>query len=265
MYYLLTENFTEQQQQLAELILDAMPAQHIYLLGSTLLYRRTETVFMPEAPSCRNVGHYYILVLVNEEAGCAVLQDKLENTCRRFIPVTALVMHTQRFIEWLLMGHAFAETVQQRAVLLHGEAIRYDISKKAGTQYTWDEKQNNLGLQKVKSFLAGAELYMVRMEYKMAAFMLHQCAEHALLHIFKKGSGLQVNTHNLDKLLRYCSMVNYRIPEIFPRYNEQQERLFQLLQKAYIDTRYKDNYTIGATELQAIKEILLKLLDVMTA
>lgn len=93
--------------------------------------------------------------------------------------------------------------------------------------------------------------------------MMHQSAEHALLAIFKAGSGLQVNTHNLDKLIGYCSMVNYRIPEIFPRHNEQQNRLFQLLQKAYIDTRYKNNYSIGTAELQTLKEMLLKLIEMM--
>jgi uncharacterized protein len=101
------------------------------------------------------------------------------------------------------------------------------------------------------------------MEYKMAAFMLHQCAEHTLPAIFKNGSGLHINIHSLDKLIRYCSMVNYRIPEIFPRHNEQQERLFQLLQKAYSDTRYKDNYSINAAELQTLKEMLLKLIEML--
>lgn len=44
----------------------------------------------------------------------------------------------------------------------------------------------------------------------MAAFMLHQAAEQALLTIFKKATGWHVNTHNIDKLLRYCSMVNIK-------------------------------------------------------
>jgi len=266
MYYLLTESFKEQETQLVKIILDAVPAQHIYLLGSTLVQRRTETVFMPDAPSCRSVGHYYILVLVNEESNCAVLQDKLENTCRHFIPVTALVMNTDKFIEWLLSGHAFAQTVQQRAVLLHGEVINCNALQTTTIHPVEDiAKKQRENLQKVKAFFAGAELFMVRKECNMAAFMLHQCAEHALLAILKKSSGLHVNTHNLDKLLRYCSMVNYTITEILPRNNEQQERLFQLLQKGYIDTRYKDNYHINTAELEAIKTMLVKLIDIMQA
>lgn len=266
MYYLLTETFKEQQTQLVKLILDALPAQHIYLLGSTLQQRRTETIFMPTAPSCRSVGHYYVLVLVNEDGNPGIWQDKLENICRQFIPLTALVIKTETFMDWLQAGHAFAHTVQQRAVLLHGDAILFDAPQTTDTANTATGSAaaaENAALQKVRSFLAGAELYMIRKEHKMAAFMLHQCAEHALLALLKKGSSLHVNTHSLDKLLRYCSMVNYRIQEIFPRHTEQQERLFQLLQKAYIDTRYKDDYHINTADLEAIKAILVKLVDIV--
>lgn len=264
MYYLLTETFKEQEQQLVKIILDAVPARHIYLLGSTLAQRRTETIFMPDAPSCRSVGHYYVLVLVIGDCNAGILQDKLENICRQFIPVTALVMKTEIFIEWLLAGHNFADTVQQRAVLLHGEAINYSALQTTDTYPLENiEKQNRENGQKVKAFLAGAELFIIRKEHKMAAFMLHQCAEHALLALLKKGTGLHVNTHSLDKLMRYCSMVNYTITEILPRNNEQQERLFQLLQKAYIDTRYKYDYHINTAELQGLKAMIEKLVEIV--
>ena len=263
MYHLLTENFNEEQSQLLQIILEAVPAQQVYLLGSTLLQRRTETVFMPEAPSCRRAGHYYLLVLVKEEVNCAEMQDKLENTCRRLIPVTILVMNSDSFIAWLLAGHAFAHTVQQRAVLLHGEAIVDPNLQAIEAPVPYAAKQKWQDQEKVKAFFAGAELFIIRKEYKMAAFMLHQCAEQALLTLFKKGSGLHVNTHNLDKLVRYCTMVNYTISDILPRNNEQQERLFQLLQRAYIDTRYKNDYNITLADLEAIKAMLAKLLEIM--
>ncbi|MCW3090505.1 MAG: hypothetical protein JWP81_1574 [Ferruginibacter sp.] len=46
----------------------------------------------------------------------------------------------------------------------------------------------------------------IRSQNKMAAFMLHQAAEHALHTILKKATGLHVNTYNIDRLLRYCTM-----------------------------------------------------------
>jgi HEPN domain-containing protein len=75
-----------------------------------------------------------------------------------------------------------------------------------------------------------------------------------LLTILKRATGLHTNTHNIDKLLRYCSMVNYQIPAIFPRNNDTNERLFQLLQKAYIDSRYKEGFKINSNDLLTIIE-----------
>jgi len=97
----------------------------------------------------------------------------------------------------------------------------------------------------------------------MAAFMLHQAAEHALHTIFKKATGLHINTHNIDKLLRYCSMVNYKMPAIFPRDGGANERLFGLLQKAYIDTRYKEDFTINSSALLIITERVRTLQEIM--
>ncbi len=67
-----------------------------------------------------------------------------------------------------------------------------------------NEKLFNAGFNKVNEFLAGAELYRIRKQNKMAAFMLHQATEHALHTILKIGIGLYINRHNLDKIMRYC-------------------------------------------------------------
>jgi HEPN domain-containing protein len=254
MYYLLTESFKEEQTKLVEIILAAEPAQSIYFLGSALMSRRIESIFMPDAPSCRYAGHYYLLVLVNNDSNLNAVQDKIENNCRHFIPVTAIVLRTAIWNEWLINNHRFAYTVSSRAVLLHGEPVnKIDLQEpdeatiKAQNEMTYREGNN-----KVTEFIAGAELYKLRKQNNLAAFMLHQAAEHALHTILTLHTGLYLNTHNIDKLLRYCSMVCYRLPEIFPRNNEENERLFQLLQKAYIHTRYKYDYSINAKDLEVL-------------
>src|SRR4051812_2213343 len=121
MYYLLTEDFKQQETKLATIITSILPVEKIYLLGSTLSQRRTETVFMTDAPSCRKVSHYYLLVLINTNCGYSnnEVQDRVENTCRSFIPVTAIVLHTQQFSNWLHAGQHFATTVVKIAVLIH--------------------------------------------------------------------------------------------------------------------------------------------------
>ena len=256
MYYLLTASFKEQHTELVRTILDAVPADKIYFLGSTLMYRRTESVFMTAAPSCSYVSNYYVLVLVANKQNLDAAQDKIENNCKNFIPVTAIILYSEQFKKWFEEGHQFARTVCKIAVQLHGDDEKKVIPETIDEEKTKIENESILsqGMSKVTEFLAGADLFRIREQNKMAAFMLHQAAEHALHTILKITTGLQINTHNLDKLIRYCSMVSYKIPEIFPRNNEKNERLFQLLQKAYISSRYDKDYSIGAEELVLITE-----------
>lgn len=47
-------------------------------------------------------------------------------------------------------------------------------------------------------------------------------------------------------------MVSHKLPAAFPGNNDEDERLFRLLQKAYIVTRYKEDFTISSNELLTI-------------
>lgn len=268
MYDLLKENFKEQHTELVRIIREAAPADKIYFLGSTLNTRNTESIFNKEAIISRSIGHYYLLVLIGKEHDCNAAQDKIENNCRHFVPATAIVLHTERFTEWLSEEHVFAYKVVTLSALLYSKdetqfsagAIPDDTLVRAHNEAVYKQ-----GMNTITEFLAGAEIYHLRHQNKMAAFMLHQAAEHALHTILKMGTGLYVNTHNLDKLIRYCSMVSGKLPDIFSRNNEEEKRLFNLLQKAYVDARYKEEYAISGKDIQTIcarvkqvKEILVE-------
>lgn len=108
------------------------------------------------------------------------------------------------------------------------------------------------GINKVQEFIAGAELYTVRKQYKMAAFMLHQATEQSLLALLQVTTGLRMNTHNLDRLIRYSSMVSYKLQHIFPQNKDNEKRLFKLLQHAYSDARYNDDYSIHFQEVESL-------------
>jgi hypothetical protein len=58
-------------------------------------------------------------------------------------------------------------------------------------------------------------------------------------------------------------MVSYKLPTIFPRNNDKNERLFQLLQKAYVETRHKEDYVIHTDDLLVLTERVKGLLAVL--
>ncbi|SDD77733.1 HEPN domain-containing protein [Niabella drilacis] len=253
-YHLCPEGFPRFQQQLTDVIIKTTTPDMIFLLGAMLHRKRSESIFNESAPYSQQLSDCTLLILLPNLANKELheWQDKIENHCGAILPVTTLVLATPTFVEWLQACLPFALSVWRHAPVLYdtGHICREDIPElKAPISNKDAIKQWEDGLSKAREFLAGAELYRVRKQHKMAAFMLHQSAEQALRALLKAGTGYHANTHSIDRLLRYSSLVAHQLPEIFPRQTEQDKRLFNLLQKAYIDTRYKEDYKITDEEL----------------
>lgn len=231
----------------------------IFLLGASMHRRRSESIFQDKAPSTQHVSDFFFLVLLSElgNKDLQAWQDKIETNCRHLGPATVWVLPVHSFKEWLQQGHQFAVQVWQSAIRFHdagGIAIENIPAQPVRCSEVETEQQVMGGLVKANEFLVGAELYAVRKQYTMAVFMLHQSAEQALISMVKAATGYHANTHSIDRLLRFAELVSYRIRDIFPRQTEQQKRLFSLLQKAYIETRYKNDYKITEEELLALTE-----------
>ena len=161
------------------------------------------------------------------------------------------------FNGWLATGHLFARTVCRVAIPVF-EADNLSLSPvgdyNAETELKTLEKLFLDGLTKSQEFLAGVDLYRIRKHYRLAAFMLHQAAEQALGTLVKIGTGYYCCTHNIERLIRYAGMVSYRTADIFPRKTDNEKRLFNILQKAYIDSRYREDYSIGFADLLDLTE-----------
>lgn len=253
--------------ELVQRIVAVAPLQRLYLLGLTTAQQRTETLFSVSSATRYEVAHYFLLALAEKEDDLFLsrVQDKIEGHLHHWLPVTAIVFSTVQFSRWLVEGHPFAAAVYQKAFLLY-EQDEMPLPLPATPDEEGLRKEaEQLFIQtrtRVQEFLAGAELYTVRVQYRMAAFMLHQAAEQALRTILILHTGLRLNTHSLDRLVRCCTMFCSKLPDVFPRGNEQEKRVFQLLQKAYIDTRYKEDYRIRLEELQLLTERVKKLQEI---
>lgn len=249
---------------LSSIILDQVSAQAVFLLGSSKSYRKTTTIFSYDIPTASFTSHYYILVLVEkeEEHTLNAVQDKIENNLQHFVPTTAIVLSTTAFMAWLSKGHPFAVNVLEKAERLYQNEIL--LLPPPSTINEEEQKESNERLfkqtkLKIEGFLASAELHKLRGDNKLSAFMLHQVAEQALRAMLIINTGLKLNTHSIDKLLRYCSMFCNQLQDVFPKNNEKEKKLYALLNKAYIDTRYKDDYTITNEELSCLTEKLKRI------
>lgn len=258
-YHTCRDAFSLLQQPLVDTIVKAAKPDMIFLLGASLQRRKSESIFNEQAPTSQYISDCFLLVLIpnlcNKEHH--EWQDKIETNCKVLMPVTALVLQTSTFEEWLKAGHRFALTVLQSAAPVYDAGncsllIPQDVANPIADNGC--ERQFSEGLMKAKEFLAGSELFRIRKQHVMAAFMLHQSAEQALRALLKVGTGYHANTHSIDRLIRYGSFISSELSDIFPQRTDNEKRLFNLLQKAYIDTRYKEDYKISNEDLLCMSE-----------
>lgn len=267
-YHSLSESFTAQQEKLVSLIKEVVQPDKIYLLGASLHRRRSESIFCQTAPSSQHVADFYLLVLINHPDNKTLpqLQDQIEQHCSSVMPVTILLLETPMFNDWLASGHLFARSVFQSAISVF-EADNLSLSPigeyNPATEQKALEKRFRDGLIKSQEFLTGSELYLLRKQNRLAAFMLHQAAEQALGTLIKIGTGYHCCTHNIERLTRYAGMVSYRIQDVFPRKTDKEKRLFTILQKAYIESRYSEDYTLTHSDLTELSERVRIILDIL--
>lgn len=244
------------QQCLVDSIVKAVNPEMIFLLGAAVYHRSSKSIFQTSAAVSQYMTDHILLVLLEnlDNREPHEWQDKIEN---QGMPVTSIVLSVYTFNEWLKAGHRFAVNVQQSAEIIYdsgkhplqGSSTATPHDEQIGIEKYWRD-----GITKAKEFLAGSELYRIRKQYAMAAFMLHQSAEQSLHTLLKVGTGYHANTHNIERLLRYAGLVSDQLSNIFPQKTEADKQLFHLLQKAYSDVRYKADYTISYDQLLCLTE-----------
>ena len=268
-YHSISESFSNQQEKLVLLIQEVVQPDIIYLLGASLYRRRSESIFCTTAPSSQHVADYCFLVLIRNTNNKSLpqMQDQIEQHCSSVMAVTIILLETSTFDGWLTTSHLFARTVCRSAIPVF-EADYLSLSPIG--YYNPEVEQKTLeklyrdGLNRSQEFVAGADLFILRKQYRLSAFMLHQASEQALGTLVKIGTGYHCCTHNIERLLRYACMVSYQIPDIFPRKTDNEKRLFNFLQKAYIDSRYREDYSIGITDLLELTERVRIIQDILT-
>lgn len=267
-YHSMSESFSTQQEKLVSLIREVVQPDKIYLLGASLYRRRSESIFCQTAPSSQHVADYYLLILINhpDKKTLPQLQDQIEQHCGTVIPVTIILLETSLFNDWLATGHLFARLVFPSAISVF-EGDNLSLSPigeyNPATEQKALEKRFRDGLSKSQEFLAGAELFTLRKQYRLAAFMLHQAAEQTLGTLIKIGTGYHYCTHNIERLTRYAGLVSCRIQDVFTKKTDKEKRLFTILQKAYIESRYSEDYSVGLTDLAELSEKVRIIQDIL--
>ena len=104
-----------------------------------------------------------------------------------------------------------------------------------------------------EDFLFHAKIAQERGTYQMCTFMLHQATENFIKTIPLVYVLYGYKEHDLEFLIEKCKPYTLDLAKVFPRDTDEEERLFKLLQRAYIEARYnKKNFAVTQADIDAL-------------
>ncbi len=129
------------------------------------------------------------------------------------------------------------------------EALLQQLAEKATAVF-------NEAHKKADSFLHGAANFRSDRDNELTAFMLQQAAELLIRGVITALSGNCPKTHSFNELIkplrRYLPQLDY----IISANATDEERLLNILEKAYLDSRYANNLIINDADIHLLSEAI---------
>jgi predicted nucleotidyltransferase/HEPN domain-containing protein len=250
----LPEKKQHQIQALGELIRTEAEVEMVILFGS---FARGDWV---EDPAGGYFSDLDMLVIVKSPSMVdkVKLWSKIEDRARRIAKPTSLslIVHDIKDVnEQLEKGFYFFSDIKKEGIMIYDSGQfhlaepkeRTPAERKAQAEAWFQQWFESAG-----DFYRFFEVGVGEGRYKASAFQLHQATErlyHCALLVL---TAYKPKIHNIEDLGKRAGDLHPALRNVFPRSTPEEDRLFKLLKRAYVDARYDPNFAITKEELETI-------------
>ncbi|MCF3107551.1 HEPN domain-containing protein [Niabella sp. CC-SYL272] len=228
----------------------------IFVLGKKV--NTAQNIFMPECGTGARTSAFWLLTLITgDDKRHKMYQDEIEQKCNSSTEVSCIVMQTSTFVRWFNEKDSFALTVLSNAPFICNTNPELEEWKKetvVGIIPATDKKAFQKCFDLCNEYLAGAELFTVRKQYRLALFMYHLATELLLTAFIKSQTGLELHIHNINHLNQYLSFLAPGIAADFWGATQKEQEAFRLLQKSYCSARYDADFEVGYAQLEIVRQ-----------
>ena len=159
----------------------------------------------------------------------------------------------------------FYTDIKREGIMLYNSG-RYKLARRRKQNYReikeLAEEYYNERFERGNEFLLGAIFYNEQGLHKMASFNLHQACENYYNSIILTFTLYSPKEHSLIKLSARAKTHSLESSKAFPRNTEEEKRLFDLLQDAYVQARYSLHFRITQEDIEALIPKVELLLDI---
>ncbi len=220
------------------------------------------------------MSDYDIAILTRKPIG-AVESSLYEKIKDKFFENKNRPFHTHpQFVNYgiddfnyaLTKAHYFETEIKRDGVILYDSGT-YKLARRRKLDYTeirdraqkyFDDK-----FGRALSFVRSAKHDINDGDNLMASFHLHQSVENFLRTIPMVFILYGHKSHDLSELMNAAKKHTTDIFKAFPRDTEEEKRLFDLLQRAYIESRYNPDFEITKEDIDALLPKIERLRDIV--
>jgi len=256
---------------ITSVILENAPAEMIILFGSHARGTWVEDRYQEDNTTYEYRSDFDILAITEKRHAASSndlwskidrLVDKAVPNLANKTPVSIIAHDIKDFNKHLENADYFFTDIKKEGILLY-DSKKFKLAKAKELSPKEIQTKANEDFKywftKAKDFFMNFWFSFEKRRYNTAAFLLHQVTEnlyHTILLVF---TGYKPKLHDIEKLGRRVRGFDKKFSTVFPRKTKEEDRLFKLLKKAYIDARYKKSYKITKKELEYLAERVKKL------
>ena len=220
------------------------------------------------------MSDYDILILTRKPIGAIEysLYDKIADA---FFEHKNRPFHTKpQFINYgiddfnyaLTKAHYFETEIKRQGIILYDSGeyklarrrkLNFDEIQERAQKY-YDDK-----FYTAIDYLNGVGFYCGNGRYKTASFHLHQSTEHFFRTIELVFTLYSPKEHKLAEFMNRCKRFTTEIFKALQRDTPEEERLFKLLERAYVESRYNPDFEITKEDIDALLPKVEHLRDIV--
>ena len=258
---------------ITKIIRKQFPSAHMLILfGSYARGQWVEDTYTEGHITYEYISDFDILVLtrLKKTANNFSRQNSVDDLIlqhKRIKTPVSVIYHSVGQVNYRLKeGSYFFSDIKKEGIVLYDSGkLKLERIRKLSPQKRKQIAQEDFKqwFKSAKEFFYNYEINLNMRRYKNAAFQLHQAVERFYSTILLVFTGYKGKRHNIEKLGRQASGCDAAFLKVFPRATAEQDEMFKLLKKAYIDARYKKDYKITKKQLEYLAK-RVKLLQRLT-
>ncbi len=251
----------EQILNIVNIIKEAVSPEKIILFGSYAKGNWTEHKYTgKDGTLYEYISDFDFLVVTKKnKVKESTITDIVNSKTGHYKQPVNLQVHEIEYInEGLAFGQYFFTDIIKEGVLLYDTDIVHFAEAKEQTpeeEKIIAQRYYDIWFNRGIEFLIDTDNAFNRNSYNKAAFELHQATESFYYTILLVFTGYKPKTHNLFKLRKQAKQLSEELFLLFAvETSKEENNLFDLLKRGYIEARYQADYHITAEELAILME-----------